>query len=233
MYQKRLDEVRQELDDLKQAHHEQKEELCEAKEKNEHLQRANENLQRVCDALNAEQKQIEANIDDIQTKTIAALEKKLQTTTMPLPVPPFYVLVANFDRYQTYNSLFLSDPFYSHPGGYKMVVIVRPNGVGDKIRSHVSLHVHLLPGEFDDQLHWPFSGKVTVQAYNRTKEQWSFERAIEMTERKCGLETVSRCVDAPIAGAGAGCNDFLSLISLESYVKSANSLRIRIAGIEM
>lgn len=237
MHKKSLDEVKQELDNLKQAHHEQKEELHEAKEKNEHLQRANENLQRVCDVLKAEQKQIEASVDDIRTKKITTLEKKctsLQTTMMPLPVPPFYVLVANFNHFQINNLVFKSDPFYSHPGGYKMVVVVRPNGLGDKKGTYVSLHVHLLPGEFDGQLHWPFSGKVTVQAYNRRKEQWSLKRVIaEMNERNCGFEAVSRCVNAPIAGAGAGCIDFLSLIFLESYVKGLNSLRIRIVGIDL
>ena len=58
--------MKQELGNLKQAHHQQGEELREAKE----------NLQRVCDVLKAEQKQIEANVDDIQKRKIATLEKK-------------------------------------------------------------------------------------------------------------------------------------------------------------
>ena len=79
-----MNEVKQELD-------EQRKELHEAKEKNKLLQRANEILQRKCDVLMEQQKRIETNVDDIQKKTIAALEKKctsLQTAAMPLPVPP-------------------------------------------------------------------------------------------------------------------------------------------------
>ena len=236
IHQEGMVEVKQELNDLKQAHREQREELHEAKEKNKLLQRVNENLQSICDVLKEQQKRIETNVDDLQKRKIVALENKcasLQTATMPLPVPPFYILVANFDHYRVHNHIFKSDPFYSHPAGYKLVVIIRPNGNGERKGTHVSLHVHLLPGEFDDQLRWPFSGKITVQAYSRTKEQWSFQRVIEMNERKWSLAVVNKCVDVPIAGGGAGCNDFLSFIFLDNYLKGANSLRIRITGIEL
>ena len=214
MHQKSLDEVRQELGDLKQENHQQKEELRKAKE----------DLQRVCD----EQKQIEANVDNIQKIKIVTLEKKytsLRTTTMPLPVPPFYITVPNFNHYQVNSLLFKSDPFYSHADGYKMMMLIRPNGTGDRKGTHVSLYLHILPGEFDDHLHWPFSGKITVQAYNRTIEQWSLKRVLTvMNERKC--------INAPIGG-GAGCNEFISVIFLDHFLKVANSLRIRITGVEI
>ena len=171
-YQQRMNEVKQELD-------EQRKELHEAKEKNKLLQRANEILQRKCDVLKEQQKRIETNVDDIQNEMITALEKKctsLQTAAMPLPVPPFYILVTNFNHYRVHNNIFKSDPLYSHhPGGYKLVVIIQPNGGGERKGTCVSLHVHLLPGEFDNQLHWPFSNKIAIQAYNRIIEQWSLE----------------------------------------------------------
>ena len=215
MHQKSLDEVKQELGDLKQENHQE-------------LRKAKEDLQRVCDVLKAGQKQIEANVDDMQKIKIASLEKKytsLRTTTMPLPVPPFYIMVTNFNHCRVNNLVFKSDPFYSHADGYKLIVIIRPNGNGDRKGTHVSLYLRLLPGEFDDHLHWPFSGKITVQAYNRTKEQWSHQRVVTvMNERKC--------VNAPIGG-GAGCNDFISLVSLDHYLKAAHSLRIRITGVEI
>ena len=138
MHQQDLDQMKQELGDLKQAHRQQGEELQEAKEENKFLRRANENLQRVCDVLKAEQKQI----DDIQKRKITALEKKyssLQAASMPLPVPPFYVVLTNFNHYRENNHLFMSDPFYSHTGGYKMTVLIRPNGFHVCEGTHISL----------------------------------------------------------------------------------------------
>ena len=223
VHQQDLDEVKQKLDNLKRAHREQREELSEAKEKSELLQRANITLQRTCDIL-------KADVDALQNSKgkIATLEKRL----VPLPIPPIYVLVTNFGQYQKDDCVFKSDPFYSHPGGYKMVVVIRPNGIGERKGTHVSLHVHLLPGEFDDQLRWPYSGKITVQAYDRTRDQWSFQRVIEMNERKSGLVAVSRCVDTPIT-CGAGYDNFLSYFYLDNYLKSTNTLRVRILGIKV
>ena len=230
-----LDQVKQELDDLKQAHRQQREELHEAKEENKLLRRANENLRRVCDVLETEQKQIEASVDDIQKRKITGLEKKyssLQAASMPLPVPPFYVVLTNFYHYRENNHLFTSDPFYSHAGGYKMAMIIRPNGFSVRQGTHVSLHVCLLPGEFDDQLHWPFNGKITVEAYNCVSERWSFKQVIEMNEDIWDATVVSRCCDKILRG-GAGIHDFLSFTYLDKYISRANSLRIRITKIEI
>ena len=113
--------------------------------------------------------------------------------------------------------MFKSDPFYSHPGGYKVLTIICPNDGGERQGTHVSLSVHLFPGEFDNQLHWPFNGRITVQAYNCTTEKWSFERTIVMNVRKCGLAAVKRC-DNTLNAVGGGCDDFLSHSQLfETY----------------
>ena len=128
--------------------------------------------------------------------------------------------MTNFNHYRVHNNIFKSDPLYSHhPGGYNLVVIIQPNGGGERKGTHVSLHVHLLPGEFDNQLRWPFSSKIVIQAYNRIIEQWSLERVIEMNKRNWGLATVQKCVDAPFAGFGAGYNDFLSFFFLDKYLQ--------------
>jgi TNF receptor-associated factor 4 len=254
MHQQGLDEVKQELGDLKREHDQQREELREAKEENKFLCRANENFQRVCDVLQAEQKQIEANLDNIQNRKIAALEKKctslhtatmkqeqalhqqkedLQVHTIPLPVPPFYFSLTNFKHYQNNELTFLSEPFYSHPGGYKMKVQIFPNGYGDTRGAYMSLFVGIFRGGFDDQLRWPFDGSITVQAYNRTTEQWSNERTITMNRAVCTKE-VERCVDVLAQGCW-GYFKFLSLSELnDNYLKGVNEvIRFRITSVKV
>ena len=56
-----------------------------------------------------------------------------------------------------------SPPFYSLLRGYKMYLQVHCNGRGAGKGTHVSVFVHLMRGEFDDKLKWPFRGEVTVQ----------------------------------------------------------------------
>ena len=239
MHQQDLDKVKQEL-------HQQIEELREAKEENKFLQGANENLQRVCDVLKAEQKQIGTN-DDIHMRKIATLEKKytsLQTTTMkqkeelqthttPLPVPPFYFSLTDFKHYQNTELTFYSEPFYSHPGGYKMRVKIHPNGKGDARGAYVSLYVGIVRGEFDDQLRWPFNGSITVQAYNRTTEQWSNEHTITMNKDVCIKKCVERCVDV-LAQGNWGHPKFLSLSDLNNnYLKDTTPVRFRVTSVQV
>ena len=94
-------------------------------------------------------------------------------TTVPLPLPLFYIIVSNFDHYQVNEYVFKSDPFYSHPGGYKMLTIIRPNGSGERQGTHVSLFVHIFPGEFDDQLRWPLNLMAGSQYRHTTALQRS------------------------------------------------------------
>ena len=225
-------QLRQELEKVQKVHKEElnevKQELNEVKKKNDHLQKAMQEMY-------GEQKAIEkSKFDDLETNYVS-----LQTHTMPLPVPPFYFSVRNVHQYVTvlsdinHDPTYDSEPFYSHPGGYKMKITVFPNGYNRYRGTHMGVYVGILCGEFDDQLRWPFNGSITVQAYNRTIEQWSNERTIVMNEIKCGLKYVKRCVDVLIH-ARWGKSDFLSVPELKrDYVKETNCVRLRITKIEI
>ena len=63
--------------------------------------------------------------------------------------------------------LFLSPPFYTHPGGYKMCVSVCANGIGGGKGTHVSVFVKLLEGHHDNQIHWPFIGTGKFELLNQ------------------------------------------------------------------
>ena len=106
-----------------------------------------------------------------------------------------------------------SDPFYSHPGGYKMAVTICIHSS----RIHLFVGVGIQRGEFDDQLQWPFKGKVIVQAYNRTTQKWANEKLLVLSEQRSGIKKVQRCVDIQTYGC-PGCN-FISLSEFkENYI---------------
>ena len=216
--------LRQELNQVKQ-------ELNEVKKKNDHLQKANEDMQKMCGELKNGQNAVKADINEqktIQKSKFDDLEIKcvsLQTHSIPLPVPPFYFSLSNVNQCLTilsdYDPVYRSEGFYSHPGGYKMNVTVYPHGVVNHRGTHMSVYVSILRGEFDDQLRWPFDGSITIQAYNRTTEQWSNKHIIVMNERECGLKNVERPVDVLSDGIW-GQPAFLPLSKLrKDYVKRA------------
>ena len=114
-----------------------------------------------------------------------------------------------------------------------MVMSIYPNGYGSRKGTHLSLYVHILRGEFDDKLRWPFDGEVTVQAYNRTTEQWSMKKIFALNEKCCGLVYVCRQVDT-ITIADWGYVDYLPLSEFKKdYVKDTDVVRFRITDVKV
>ena len=60
-----------------------------------------------------------------------------------------------------------SSPFYiSSTARYKVRVCLYVNGYGDGKNSHMSLYIVLMEGEYDDNLQWPVSIKVSFRLLN-------------------------------------------------------------------
>ena len=101
--------------------------------------------------------QFEKQIAELQ-KQIAELQKSVKRAD---------ITMTNFAVHKKYSERWYSPPFLSHPGGYKMCLRVCANGDGTGKGTHLSVHVTLMRGEFDDQLQWPFRGTITVQLLNQ------------------------------------------------------------------
>ena len=55
-----------------------------------------------------------------------------------------------------------SDPFYCGECGYKFRMCLNPNGFGQGKKTHLSLFLAIMVGEYDATLQWPFPKKVTL-----------------------------------------------------------------------
>ena len=52
-----------------------------------------------------------------------------------------------------------------------MCLRVNLNGVDSGASTHVSMFVHLMQGDFDSILPWPFPGKITLAAVDQTEAE--------------------------------------------------------------
>ena len=77
--------------------------------------------------------------------------------------PPVDLVFDNFEEYKHSAKPWHSPDFYSHPNGFSMCLRVHANGELQGQGSHLSVFVHLTPGEHDSNLHWPFKAAVTFQ----------------------------------------------------------------------
>ena len=158
----------------------------------------------------------------------------LKANTVPLIMPPVYMIMDNFKYLKSNRLAWVSDPFYSHPGGYKMVVKIYPYGIGAGGGTHMSAYVQLMRGEFDDELEWPFDGLVTIEAYNWTMNEWSVRTTIDLTKAK----NDSGCICRPqmFRNYAKGCDRFISYGNLEhNYFKPTglDSVSLRVSSVEL
>ena len=104
-----------------------------------------------------------------ETKQEIAKERKSDLAALQSHVGlvPFNVTMTGFELKKRSNYEWYSPPFYTHPHGYKMCLRVDANGNGDRKGSHVSVFVHMMKGEYDDSLKWPFLGDITIQLLNQ------------------------------------------------------------------
>lgn len=62
-----------------------------------------------------------------------------------------------------------SPGFYTSPCGYKMCLRINLNGVKSGVGTHVALHVHMMRGDHDKHLEWPFSKGFTLSIVDQSE----------------------------------------------------------------
>ena len=104
---------------------------------------------------------------------LVALEEQVQTLPIPtdgtgiLHIPVTFTM-DRFSERLSCGYQWVSPPFYSHNGGYKLCLSVNANGDHEAHGNHVSIFLHTMTGEFDDHLEWPMPDCiVTVVAMNQ------------------------------------------------------------------
>ena len=74
--------------------------------------------------------------------------------------------LTEFTKRKQFNNEYYSPPFYSHPHGYKLCLIVKANGYGKGKGTHISISASLMKGDYDNNLQWPFGGDIVVELLN-------------------------------------------------------------------
>ena len=95
-------------------------------------------------------------------------------------LPPVKFTITDFLKMKESNTEWVSPPFYTHPHGYKVCLVVYPNGIEYGKGSHMSVFVGLLKGEHDDQLAWPLELDVAIELLNWREDKEHLEHTVTM-----------------------------------------------------
>ncbi|XP_011403816.1 PREDICTED: TNF receptor-associated factor 4-like [Amphimedon queenslandica] len=107
------------------------------------------------------------------------------------------IKLSDFHNKKVSDNEWSSPPFYTSPGGYKMMLSVYSNGQGSAKGTHVSCYIYLIPGEYDDDLEWPFQGDVRMELLNQLEDNNHKAETIRFDESR------------PDSGHGWGCPNFV------------------------
>ena len=97
--------------------------------------------------------------------------------------PPVLFTINFFHERMINKYKWLSSPFYTHPGGYKMCLSMNPISAASEKDDRLSfkISVHMMMGEFDDYLQWPFAGAVlTISVTSRHSSQCNVSVHLEL-----------------------------------------------------
>ena len=113
-----------------------------------------------------------------------------------------------------------------------MCLRVDANGNGRYKGTHLSVLVCLMRGEFDDQLNWPFRGKITVKLVNQEEDSDHVVKTVDFTS-SVPQEYCCKRVMAEGSGRGWGYGQFLPLTELQPKYLKNDCIKLCIKRVEM
>jgi len=82
-----------------------------------------------------------------------------------------FIMLPGFHAKREANEEFVSEPFFTIPSGYKMCLVVHPNGSGDGEGTHVSAYVEVLEVAYNEKLRWPLTATIKVELLNQLADK--------------------------------------------------------------
>ena len=126
------------------------------------------------------QASLREEIKKVQMETSEQMKSNFEYLHCHAELVPFTFTMPNFEQKKLLNTPWQSPSFYSH--GYKMCLSANANGYGDGMNSHVSVFVHMMKGDYDDQLKWPFRGDITIQILNQSGSEEHDTLILDVTD---------------------------------------------------
>ena len=159
---------------------------------------------------------------------VEKLTQDLQTQKVYTPICPVEFTMTNFDQKRKDKERWQSPPFYTHVEGYRMCLHVYADGYASGAGTHVTTAIVMMKGEFDDQLQWPFRGKIDIQLLNQDRNEGHHTKTIDFDNDKAG-ESGNRVTEGEESNSKGGCHRYISHADLQpKYLNINNCLNFRI-----
>ena len=168
--------------------------------------------QKELEKLQKQMQKLENDVKSLRSKDLKLLSGHLR-------ILPVDLVMDGFAAKQREERSWLSEPFYTCLQGYKMTLSVKPQ------RSHLSVFICIMKGEYDDQLEWPYRGSIVIQLLDHDD---TTKYVIKLLSFKSAPEGSSNRVTDYNRTSGLGYSLFITNTELTEYIKN-DSLRFKIS----
>ena len=138
----------------------------------------------------------------------------------------------NFMEHKQANDNWFSPPFYTHPHGYKICLCIIANGEGSLYGKYTSVLIHMMKGDYDAHLKWPFRVAISVQLVDQDGGEQHHTKKLEFTDRTPD-DVANRVTKGERAKFGWGLFQFIEHDELESRYLKNDCLCFQIGQIEL
>ncbi|XP_064383412.1 TNF receptor-associated factor 4-like [Halichondria panicea] len=190
-------------------HREDRKEVSALKEECADLKEENKRLQSQLAVVNSETQnlkfkvvKLEMQLDHQASAVVPPVQSSPRAPLVVPPVqppsskvPPVKLVVTDVKQLRLLRDDWTFEPFYSR-GGYKMVLNVYPYGNQCGSGTHLSVFIRLVQGEYDQQLQWPFLGKVTVTLVDQRLGRHKTETLYYHSWSNCGARRFNTLTNA-------------------------------------
>ena len=97
-----------------------------------------------------------------------------------------FVKVSDCSYKRRNNITYISEPFFTSPGGYRMELWVFTNGRGGGSGTHLSIFLHILEGPFDSQLSWPLLATFKLELLNQLEDKNHYALSLKFIDNESG-----------------------------------------------
>ena len=184
---------------------------------------------------------LQQKIEAVDTKCLTVrndLSQQCLSIQSYIGLFPIEFVVSNFEHLRQSDADWHSPPFYSHLEGYRLCLVVTPNGIFSAEGSYISVYACLLKGEFDDRLNWPFRGAITIQLLNQLSDRIPATGMLRFTDNTPSRYTC-RVLNAVKAEKGWGLLKFIrheelghNSVKNRQFLKD-DCLRFRITKVDL
>lgn len=174
----------------------------------------------------AENQQLKLKIDKMQHQTDRQT-KEIQLLHSHTSICPTEINITNFEQHRRENDTWYSRPIYTHPKGYKLNLYIKANGQDAGRNTHASLRIHLMKGEFDDELPWPFRANIIIEVLNQERDEGHYTKVVSFDDSTSN-DTSGRVTKGETSETGRGAAAFISHARLLSKYLKNDSLKMRI-----